>query len=385
MTRKLFFIGWIIFAISLFLYSYTQVDLSLTLSRLALYQSIEKQFQYIGYFNRPLSTYLYIGIATYGFLLYGFSLKWIFDKKIDEKEVWIISIIIALILLFSYNAFSYDIFNYIFDAKIATYYHKNPYMYRALDFPADPMLLFMRWTHRVYPYGPAWLILTIPLSFLGFNYFIITLFLFKGLAVLSYIVSVFFIQKIAQKTKVVFPAFAMAVFAANPLVIIESLVSAHNDIVMIAFALLSIYFLFARWRIVSLLVLLFSIGIKFATAFLIPAYIYYFLQKKKINYESFFLIAVVFSGAAIIGVSLRTNFQPWYLLYTLPFAAFLSNKKYILIAAVIISVGAVAQYIPYLYTGGWNAPTPIILNWILFSSVFLSVIINIWILLRKIG
>src|SRR5436190_6431319 len=149
----------------LFLYSYTQVDLSLTLSKASLYQTIEKSFQYIGYFQRPLSTALYMGILLLLFLFYGIFLYASAKNKLSKKNIWIIIILSTIILTFAYNAFSYDLFNYIFDAKIVTHYHENPYQHKALDYPFDPMLSFMRWTHRVYPYGPICLVMTIPLSF----------------------------------------------------------------------------------------------------------------------------------------------------------------------------------------------------------------------------
>ena len=63
--------------------------------------------------------------------------------------------------------------------KYLTFIHQNPYFHKASDFPNDPMLNFMRWTHRLYPYGPSWLILTVPLSFIGLNFFLPTFFLFK--------------------------------------------------------------------------------------------------------------------------------------------------------------------------------------------------------------
>ena len=47
------FSSYILVIIGLFFYSFTQVDLSLTLSRLSIYQTLEKQFQYIGFYQRP--------------------------------------------------------------------------------------------------------------------------------------------------------------------------------------------------------------------------------------------------------------------------------------------------------------------------------------------
>src|SRR4030042_3801668 len=175
---KLLNIGYLATIVALFLYSFTQVDLNLTLSRWSIWQVIEKSFQHIGYFNRPLSTVFFIMIIVLLFIFYGLFLFLSYRNKISVREMWYLVILTAVILSFSYNAFSYDLFNYIFDAKIVTYYHQNPYLYKALDFPGDPMLTFMHWTHRTYPYGPSWLLLTVPLSFLGFNFFLPTFFLF---------------------------------------------------------------------------------------------------------------------------------------------------------------------------------------------------------------
>ncbi len=116
--KKLSFSGWfyLLSCIGLFFYSYTQVDLSLTLSRASLYQIVEKSFQYIGYFNRPLSTYLYIGLLV---LLFGFYIRLLnlaAKEKIQRKTFWLLTILVTIVLTFSYNAFSYDIFNNIFDA-----------------------------------------------------------------------------------------------------------------------------------------------------------------------------------------------------------------------------------------------------------------------------
>src|SRR3989344_7816928 len=198
--KKILLPLWVISAIALFLYSYTQVDLSLTLSQVSVWQGIQKAFQYVGYFNRPLSTYLFLGIIAFMFLLYCVTLRMVSKKIIDRSTLWRIVILVSGILFVSYTAFSHDLFNYIFDAKILTHYHSNPYLHKALDYHGDPMLSFMHWTHRTYPYGPTWLFLTIPLSFIGFNIFLPTFYLFKLLMLGSFIGSAYFIEKISPST-----------------------------------------------------------------------------------------------------------------------------------------------------------------------------------------
>ena len=159
--KKYFFISYLITLVALFLYSYTQIDLSLTFSRIAPLRTLVGYFQYIGYFNRPLSTLIFVFLIIFLFNFYLGFLVLARTQQLSKKYVWKLIILTTIILAFTYNAFSYDLFNYIFDAKIITHYHLNPYIHKALDFPGDPMLSFMHWTHRVYPYGPLWLGLTI--------------------------------------------------------------------------------------------------------------------------------------------------------------------------------------------------------------------------------
>src|SRR3989344_1683064 len=197
--HKLLIIGWISTAFFLLAYSFTQVDLSLTLSQLSIWQIIQRAFQQIGYFNRPLSTLIFLVIVGLLFALYSYTLFQVKKKKINRKYLFAIILGVSGVLFFSYNAFSYDLFNYIFDAKVFTFYFQNPYFHKAQDFPNDPMLSFMHWTHRVYPYGPVWLGITIPLSFFGINIFLLTFYLFKLISVISFILSALFIERIAKK------------------------------------------------------------------------------------------------------------------------------------------------------------------------------------------
>lgn len=384
-TEK-FFIGFsFIVAVGLFLYSFTQVDLSLTLSRMSFWQVVQKSFQLVGYFNRPLSTGLYIVLLVCAFGLYGSLLRFVQGGAISQRAMWVIVILVTGILMFSYAAFSYDIFNYIFDAKIITYYQQNPYEKKALDFPQDPMLSFMHWTHRTYPYGPIWLLLTVPLSFLGFQVFLLTYFLFKILIAASYLGIVYFISRILRKISPKDEVFGMALFALNPLVLIESLLSAHNDIVMMFFAVWGIYQLINKKYLLSFVLFALSYGIKFATGSLsLPVHIgavvflagaVYYLSRRRalhLDRERVFIILSIIMIFPVLFASLRTNFQPWYLLYLLPFAALVSYKYFVLLPTIILSFFALLQYVPYLYVGNWDPPIPTILNFLVITSVVLS-------------
>jgi len=353
--------------LALFIYSFTQVDLSLTLSRVSIYQFIERYLQNIGFFQRPMSTAIYIIILASLFILYCCFLYQIKNKKINFNSVWKIIIFTTAVLVFSYNAFSYDLFNYIFDAKIVTHYHLVPYFYSALNFPKDPMLSFMRWTHRTFPYGPSWLALTIPLSFIGMNYFLPTFFLFKLLMGLSFLGSCYLIYKISEK---IFPEnklLNLAFFALNPLVLVECLVSAHNDIPMIFFFLLSIYLFLQKKKALSFLSNIFSIGVKFSTGVIFPLFIvleFMDRKSKKINWELFFIGSFMLSLLTVVLATIRSTFQPWYLVLPLSVAAFIPRKYYIFIPSIIATIFGLLIYVPYVYMTDYASQYPTIVGYI---------------------
>jgi len=384
--------GYIATLFLLFLYSFTQVDLGLTLTRASVWQAPQHFFQHIGYFDRPLSTMLYIVLL---FLLFGFYLLFLFlaaKKGIDKKNVLKLVLVTAVLGAFSYNAFSYDLFNYIFDAKIITHYQQNPYEHKALDYAGDPMLGFMHWTHRVYPYGPVWLFLTVPLSFIGFQFLLPTILLFKFLAAASYLGTVYFISKILRKISPDHELLGIIAFGLNPLVIIESLVSAHNDITMMFFAVLGVYLLVSKKYFLAFLGFAVAYGVKFATVALpihvhvavlaiLAGAVFYLSRHRNIHmsWARVFLALCAVMFFPVLFASLRTNFQPWYLLYLLPFAALVSDRYFVLIPMIILSFFALLQYVPFFYVGNWDPPIPAILNVLIILSVVLSgVAILLW-------
>ncbi len=370
--RTLFFL-YPVLIFALFLYSYTQVDLNLTLSTNPVLISVQRFFQNIGYFQRPLSTAIFVSILFFLFLFYLLFLKFANEKNITKRQVWLLILATSLILTFSYNAFSYDLFNYIFDAKILTHYNQNPYLHKALDYPCDSMLLFMRWTHRTYPYGPTWLALTVPISFLGLK-FVPTLFLFKALGTASFLGAVYFIGKILRKISPKNEIFGLVFFGLSPLVLIESLVSSHLDIVMMFFAILTFYLLIGKKYFTSFISLVFSIGVKFATLFLIPIFGWLTLRRDRINWEKVFLASIILMSLSVVAASFRTNFQSWYLISVLPFAALLAKKYYVLIPSIVLSLTSLLIYVPFLYMGNWNPPIPMILLGITTTGIAASIL-----------
>lgn len=357
-TGKLSFllVLYVVVSLALFLYSYTQVDLNLTLSRISIWQAIQRSFQYIGYWERPLSTGLYITILLALFGLYGVTLAMISRKAIGEQSLWKIIAVLVGFLLLSYPAFSADMFNYMFTAKTVLVYHKNPYAVLPIQFSGvEPWLTFMRWIHLPSAYTPIWIGLTLPFYVFGFGYFLLVLWNMKLFVAGFYIASVWLIGKILEKVGDGRKVLGMAILALNPLIVIESLVSAHNDIAMMALALGACYVFLLKKRMGSWIFLSLSAGIKLMTVFLVPVF---FAGWKR----GWALIAMI---VALIFVLLRPGreFLPWYFVWVMPFVALLPDRPLVTVSATGMSLGLLLRYAPYLYFGDWNPPVQTIIWW----------------------
>jgi hypothetical protein len=358
-------------AICLFLFSYTQVDLSLTLSQASIFQTIQKTFQYVGFYMRPWATYWYVGLLGMFYGLYALSLIRIGKGKLSKKQFWLIVGIVSGVLLFSYPAFSYDIFNYMFTAKTILVYHKNPYEVIPLQFSGvEPWLSFMRWTHLPSAYTPFWIALTLPVYLLGVQVFLATLWGTKAIAVVGYLVSVWCIGKILEKKDPKYALLGMAILAFNPLVIFESLVSGHNDIVMMAFALMSIYALVQGEKLKSFFLMAVSTATKLMTGALLPMLVFGYRPVA-------FLVLMILAFSVVI---MQREVLPWYFVWIMPFVALLPRNNAIIVIAAAYSLGLLLRYAPYFYLGHWDAPVPLIKIWV---TVIPPLFASVWIFLRS--
>lgn len=329
----------------LFFYSFTQIDLNLILVSHPFIHAIQKPFIYIGYFQRTLSMSFFLILLLSFFSLFLLTLRSITRKTIGKREVIMIITVVTAILFLSYPSFSHDIFNYMFDAKIFTEYGDNPYLMRAIDYPQDPWIQFMHWTHRTYPYGPVFLPISIALSFLSFNIFPITLVFFKALMIFSYVGTTYLIYKIVEKTAPPFALASAAFFALNPLVIFETIVSSHHDLVMMFLAFLAVYLFLLKKKVLSFILFLLSVGIKYVSLSMAPLYLLGFHP----------VLLFLGSVAATTTVMLKLGIQPWYLLWALPFAALLYKYKFVRILAIVTSFVFMLRYLPFLLFGEWSA------------------------------
>lgn len=341
---------------------------------------LERLYSGIAFEQRGFVSLAYIAIVLASFVFYLYFLKRI-NQALLPKTI----LVSVLLLIFSYPAMlSYDIFNYIATSKVLYFYHENPFIIMPVEFLGDPLLLFTRAANKVALYGPAWIgLISLPFL-LGFGNFILTLFNFKLLAVLFYIGISYLILKITKDPKKV------AFFALNPLVLIETLVSGHNDVVMMFFALLSIYFLIKNKTAFSIVFLVISVLIKYATIFLLPVFIYYFflkIKKKKIDRDKIFMLSAVLMFAIFFLSPLREEIYPWYGIWFITFVSLIPKYKLIRLITFLLSFVLLLRYVPFMYFGTYFGLTPvikIIITFVPLLGLFALYLMNQSPLFRKI-
>jgi hypothetical protein len=282
----------------------------------------------LGYYHRTISTTIYISIISALTILHITLVK-----KNRENPIHV-ALITTGILLLAYPFLSRDLFNYMFDARMVTFYHVDPYFHKALDFPNDQWLRFMHWTHRSYPYGPTFLPLTLIPSFFAFGKLLLNFIFFKAMFMSVYIWITYMLTKIKREYGLF--------FATHPLVIIEGLVNNHNDLIAVMFGIMGIYY--TSSKAISILSYLASGGIKFLTA---PA-LFLLFKFKRVKTE--YIVAGLIAGL-ILYLSYTGEFQQWYILnffVLIPFLYPLIKKMYIFFYGILLS------YFPFLLYGEWN-------------------------------
>ncbi|MEK7502044.1 MAG: hypothetical protein AAB609_00800 [Patescibacteria group bacterium] len=312
--------------------------------------------------SRTIATMTYVIFVLLFFVFYYLILK--YQKSINIKKIILVT---SGILFLAYPAIlSYDIFNYIATSKVLFFYRENPYILMPIEFVGDPLLIFTRAVNKVALYGPVWIKITGISFILGFDNYVLTLFNFKLLVILFYLGTIFLVSKISKNMKSVF------LFALSPLIIMETLVSSHNDIVMMFFALLSFYFLIKKRIFLSLIFIIASILIKYSTIFLFPVFIYIILKtirKESINWERVFFISALSMMLIFFLSFLREEIYPWYAIWFLVFSYLIPQRRNLLYLSNAISFGLLLSYAPFMFSGTYSGSTPLLKIILIFLPV----------------
>ena len=150
------------------------------------------------------------------------------------------------------------------------------------------------WSESTVVYGAVWTLICKIVGILSFGNIDFGLLIFKIVNVIVHIFNCYLIYKISRKK-----IFTL-IYGLNPFVLIEGIACVHNDMFMVLFILLSLYFLVKKKKLtVSIIFLAMATAIKYFAILLLPFIIIYSFREEKplkrfgrcIQYGIIFLIA----------------------------------------------------------------------------------------------
>lgn len=291
-------------------FSYFFVNQAILLMLLPVYSRVEKIFPLIEFSNthRGVMAIIWLGLV---FTLTVIQF-WVFFKRrsFAMNRVKLFFLVISLMMVsLSYPIFSNDIFNYMFGAKTVVYYHQNPFLVMPNVFFEND--LWLRFTHNIdniyysignmpitYFYGPVFLLYTlIPSLFFGAVEFQKLFWSYKLMGAILFLVVGYIIKKINPKDNLVW-----AYWFFNPFLITELLINSHNDLVMIFFFIMAVYF-WEKNKLYSLGTFLLSVLTKWVSSGLLLVFFF----KEKNRYWIYKII-----GLLILLVNALFQRQIWY-------------------------------------------------------------------------
>ncbi|MDO8515041.1 MAG: hypothetical protein Q7S14_00945 [bacterium] len=189
--------------------------------------AIEKFLQVFKLNTVPTALFILIIVGL--FILYFKIIK----NNLSKKTIIFWGLVFQAIVFFSYPILSTDVLSYILSDRINVVYHKNVWTTKPNEFVNDPYFYLVYpiykdqdWTNMTRIYGGVNQAIYTPVTALSGGGLIANLISHK-LAVFVFVIA----------TMLVIPS---AVVFLNPLFIIETIGSGHNDIIMLFFTVVSL-------------------------------------------------------------------------------------------------------------------------------------------------
>ncbi len=246
-------------------------------------------------------------------VLYFYTIK--NNKKIftNKKQIFSFVIVISFIFMMILPYLSSDIFYYMGDGWLLAKHKQNPYYTSVADLQNqginDEILNNTGyWKKTTSTYGPLWNIIAAVLTSFSFGNVTISLFIFKIASLLVHILNCYLIYKITKSHKYIL------LYGLNPLILLEFLGNVHNDIYLLLFMLIALYFLVRKKNIyLGMLFLSLSISVKYSTALIVPFILIYCFRNKTIPKR---ILYCIISGLSIVTIVILL-YMPYFRDFTI--------------------------------------------------------------------
>ncbi len=255
-----------------------------------------------------INTAIYLLLFFILFFCYFYILKNIRKIFKSSKSLFVFILLIGILFSIIIPTTSLDVFSYIGNGWVDSNYKQNPYYVSVQEVMNENGVTEMTgkvakcWRDEPVVYGPVWSFICKILTSFSFGKLLNALYIFKMTSLIVFLASSVLIYKITKKK------FFVGLFALNPFILFEFLSNVHNDIFLVFFVLLAIYFVKNRKNIyLAVASIALATGIKYLSILLLPFVLVYALRKESIKTK---IIKVVICAIEFVSILLA-----FYLLY----------------------------------------------------------------------
>ena len=191
---------------------------------------------------------IFLGLMALAFAFYGLY-AWFVARQPAQSNfhsqarglIWPVVALAGLIYVFTPAMLSHDILVYASYSRLLAVYHANPYFVPLAAFPQDPYTPMNYWAGSLAAYGPLWLAVCGIIGSIAGPQPISYVLAFRLLALAAHLMNTWLVGRtlhaMGRSPRTVM--LGMALYALNPLVLLESSLGGHNDVFMMSFILAS--------------------------------------------------------------------------------------------------------------------------------------------------
>jgi len=226
----------------------------------------------------PASAGLVFGIAlilSFG----GYALaarRGLREGRGRRRDLWLVIAVqggLATWLAIQPYLSSQDIFSYAYYAHMYLWYHANPYLAVPRDFPWDPLFSAIFWKDQPSNYGPLWTYLSLLAPIIAGALVGPTILVLKTITILAMLGGTPLIWSALGRLSPERRLFGTILYAWNPLLIVESALAGHNDVVMAFFLALAVWFWTRDRRTLTIGALVLAALVKYVAIILVPLFL----------------------------------------------------------------------------------------------------------------
>lgn len=201
---------------------------------------------------RSLAPSLLAGLGYALLLVVLFGLYWLAFRAVQVgramPSLWVLlgtAVLFAIPLLQTYPINANDLFRYVIRGRVSSIHAQSPYAAAPDAFPDDPFLpLAGEWADETSPYGPLWELLAAGVTRLTQNNLLAGLLAFKGVGLLAHLTCGWLIWRLLARADAAKQRSFTLLWLWNPALLLMFVVDGHNDVLMMVWQLVAIWF----WR-----------------------------------------------------------------------------------------------------------------------------------------